>query len=675
MIQCVPAGSTRLVFSSSESFAYALFAIVVRKFLPKKDMIDGAESSALEALWKDVYSFVQNREYGFWEKELADHTKMVMHKLLRLAARGKVEPLPTATTSTNGGGTNHIAPSAASIIAWVESSTNTNKAAHIPPWDQAWNDKWEQVWENQWNHELKAAIKRRRCLLLASRISLSVFGGLGMIVPKPIADGMASGRAAGRFPVPIKGATLSPSTENMGGTFAVPDVATERTRAGESANLPTQTAPQVNHTTPEATQTSCLTRSCSAPPINHSVIPYPEGRPTCITTLEIAAQSGWAAGWGRAMEYGPEAVRAAQAQLSRMPGEGDKRRSNILSIADKTKRQRATNQEGTIRTKLAPKIRKELTSGAIKTLHQLHAEAMTTQSQHIKHRDQLKRMAASYARLYLTDAQAQILNQAEVAAESRLAWDRVGSMENSLEQKMRERAESEWRRETQRSETVIMALLVLGQQRTSYMSSRTDAFERVWQIAWEEAWRFAWQETWKFGWSDGAAKGIEFGVAAALEDLATDENNFLLELASYERIKNEIHNEPTAFSSLSKARSMYKELEFLYTALRNSTPMSHENIMKIRMEQTTSKPRTTLVSQLLQDKATLTSSKAISHFEFQEILEKWSNNRFQGHKTAHEVFIRGIAGIWESVQNLRGVQQDETVTAGNQQVISPELLF
>ncbi|KAG8706998.1 hypothetical protein FRC09_002081 [Ceratobasidium sp. 395] len=762
-IQRIPSNLTQRVFASSESFAYAIFAIGVRKSLRERvATTSNAELPSLEPLWNDAYLFVWRRATGFWEKGLTDQTRTIMHRLLRRTAMKTLQSSLEATGSRAGESTNNNTLAAASIIGWLETSINNNEGSQISAWDEAWDTRWEHVWDERWNSELKSIMGQRNItMLLAPAVGHSTFSGLGVTPPVPIANGTASGRAAGRFPVLIKSGTegVDAPSSNDDSTTQSANVAGVTTKA-QRAGRPVDPSIQVDTTRGPAREVPLSPLRIS--PVNRTMIPYHDGRSICITMSDLAIELGWAAGWEHSIKCSQEEVQSlkatyaaefakaqresvrraresaqnapalqaalatalpapaaptaltvpaalaapdapdapdapatpvappvtpvgAPAALVDQPpgptalGEGDtalpesspEGRFNIFQFVKVKARWKSLIKGGTAKagheseprrsepqvapqerqtptlSRIVPRIRRKLTPGTIKTLNQIP-------TQQVKHREQLRQNAARNSRLAMKKQLEDCLGRHQVdwIKQADLAWARVQSAKHSPEYGLIKRAEKQWQ-EVQCPDNFFMSLAPGGLE--------TGVFAEVWEATWKEAWKAAWKSTWESGWEDGIAKGIEFGVAMALGELQTDDNNIPAELASYEKIDHEICTQPSHVKSLSSLRSMYKELEFLYSALSHSVPMPHEHFtlqMWERPEEQSTSLRQKIVD-LLQEKPLQPGPLKISHFQFQNEIEKRSEERFKNHEFGQEAFKYGIAEIWEFTMQNQGAEQIE----------------
>ncbi|KAG8701473.1 hypothetical protein FRC09_005343 [Ceratobasidium sp. 395] len=758
-IQYIPSDLTRRIFASSESFAYAIFAIAVRKSLHERVTTTNAESSSLEPLWNDAYRFVWRRAAGFWEKGLTDQTRTIMHRLLRRAAMKKLQPSLGATSSQAGESTDNNTPTAASIIGWLETSINNNEGSQISAWDEAWDTRWEQVWDERWNSALKGVMGQRNItMLLAPAVGHSAFSGLGVTPPVPIANGTAPGRAAGRFPVLIKSGTeeADAPSSNLDSTRQSSNVAGATTEA-QAAGQPVDSSTQVDTTSGPAREIPLSPLRIS--PINRTMIPYHHGRSICITMSDLAIELGWAAGWELSIKCSQEkvqflrskhaaeladdrriyeaarrgyesarharesarnaqALQATSAAPSALPtpaapttplvppapptaapaapvdqppglraleesvvspaeGAQGRRLNYFFRIARVTARWTSLTSRGTATavpesepgrsepqaasqgratpalSKIVPTIRRKLTPGTLKTLREAQRERATT-IQQIKHTEQLRQDVVRHTmpamKEQLKDYQAR--HQTDWIKQAHLAWARIQNTEDSPEHRLIKYAEKQWE-EVQCPDTFFMSLAPGG--------LGTGVFARVWEATWREAWKAAWESTWESGWEDGVAKGIEFGIAMALEEFQTDVNNVALEPAdSYKKIEHEICTQATPVESLSKLRSMYKELEFLYSALSHSVPMPHEHFtLQMWKEEHPTSFRQKIVDHLLPEKPSQPDVLKISHFEFQNEIEKRSEARFESHGFGHEAFKYGMAEIWEFTMQKQGAGQIE----------------
>ncbi|KAG8685974.1 hypothetical protein FRC09_014431, partial [Ceratobasidium sp. 395] len=119
-IQGISSGLRRMVFANDEFFAYALLSNVTRHSLCPQDMPNEAETE-VEALWRDIYLFVHNREYGFRERTIAGQTHTIVQSLLRTATKEKATRLlQPASISGQSEAANQTLAKVTSATAWAE---------------------------------------------------------------------------------------------------------------------------------------------------------------------------------------------------------------------------------------------------------------------------------------------------------------------------------------------------------------------------------------------------------------------------------------------------------------------------------------------------------------------------------------------------------------------------
>ncbi|KAG8746615.1 hypothetical protein FRC10_004217 [Ceratobasidium sp. 414] len=204
-------------------------------------------------------------------------------------------------------------------------------------------------------------------------------------------------------------------------------------------------------------------------------------------------------------------------------------------------------------------------------------------------------------------------------------------MVNGPERSLRERAEEEWQGVMRRAAAVSS---VLEEQQSGIGPAWKAVFEETWKTAWVEAWKAAWGVTWEDAWREAVTKGVEVGVDMALGSSPTDESGRLVALKSYQEVKETIYAESTYLGSLGEMHSMCQELNHLHAALQHSTSTSHEHVMQIRVQNSKKDWR------------------VVSHAELQEMIESESRSRFQDHQAGHDIFIRGIAKVWELASKI-----------------------
>ncbi|KAG8746617.1 hypothetical protein FRC10_004219 [Ceratobasidium sp. 414] len=307
-IQCFPLGR-RMVFTNDEFFAYALLSNVVRQSLrPNMANESGTE---LETLWKEVYLFVHSREYGFREKTIADQTWTIVQRLLRAATKEK------AASFLPQGGNAECAATLASAIAWVEASACRNDAFQLSQWGRAWNNRWNQVWNNRWGEVWGNVLEGQ-----GASMGLRALSSLGITIPGPTVDSLASGRAAGRVPVPVQARTIASISRNstkegsqkLDESLAQCPAIVESPIEGPTSSV-TVNVPHINVIAPEATPVLPPLSDSelpSAPHTRQGLIPYPENSPIWTSTFERAVEIGWATAWESSVAHGAKAARSPE---------------------------------------------------------------------------------------------------------------------------------------------------------------------------------------------------------------------------------------------------------------------------------------------------------------------------------------------------------------------------
>ncbi|KAG8779031.1 hypothetical protein FRC12_024680 [Ceratobasidium sp. 428] len=600
-IQSVSLAATRAVFAHSRSFAYALFANLVRSCLPKRDMVDGAETSRLENLWKDVYHSVQSQEYGFWEEDIADRTEANMRRLLRMAINEKLQHYSQGATPNSGEetGRTHQVPTAIPAVAWIEASASRRDSFKINLWDQAWNHRWEQLWKDQ-----------RWIGAFSWRMRLAYNLGLSWTIRKRIPDGTTSGRAAGRFPIMISG-------------DATPNADIQAARAGEMIQLvvvclldidkphtdnSSQNAPEVKRTRLAHTVLLSRPTDCHLTlPDNTGPISFSTTGQAYIPTLELAAEAGWAAAWEHYADVVQGLTRLATAPLpenqTQEPGPYTfvtqmLRRSRLAAFTLRPYNE--PDNEIDDRPNDRPVSNSRFATVARRAVNIRPFQDERTKSaatlQRRRDQDRARRVAMEAAERYMAREKRGCLPHSrdqDLANQAALALRRIEEIGNSPERNLGDYAKKELAR--LRIKPVSNEPMLNNQQAASTPTNDESAemakFKEKWELAWKECWKEAWIATWECGWMEGADKVVELSVAEVFDKTVIDGDEFLLEQYSYQQVKKEVQEYPTLHGSLGEIHSKCQELESLAAALRHSSPTPHEGIMDITM----STPRSSTV--------------------------------------------------------------------------------
>ncbi|KAG8736995.1 hypothetical protein FRC12_017335 [Ceratobasidium sp. 428] len=302
-IQGISSGLRRMVFANDEFFAYALLSNVTRHSLCPQDMPNEAETE-VEALWRDIYLFVHNREYGFRERTIAGQTHTIVQSLLRTATKEKATRLLQSTSiSGQSEAANQILAKVASATAWAEVSASSHNTLQHSRWDRAWNHRWNTAWNNRWSEQWMKVTKQR-----SSSMGLKTLGNLGITLTRPNPEGGASGRMAGRAPVQVQariiaGTSLNPDFSSF------PGADWPLNKPKNVPKLSNTNVPQIEITAPEiyASGTQRPSPAHRLPSLKKfGLVPYPENCTVWTTMFELAAEIGWAAAWRHSVAVGKQ---------------------------------------------------------------------------------------------------------------------------------------------------------------------------------------------------------------------------------------------------------------------------------------------------------------------------------------------------------------------------------
>ncbi|KAG9113521.1 hypothetical protein FRC07_007773 [Ceratobasidium sp. 392] len=315
-VRCV---SEKLQASNDDKFfAYALLFNMIRHPLPPSAM-NNKHETALEALWKDVYHFVHNREPGFQEQTIANQTQTTLLRLLRIATEERATMLQQGPVNQ----TAHIKLA----MAWVEASARRDDTLQLSEWDRAWDLQWNQSWTNRWCEKWSSVSSSH------STSSLCVKTVIKPIISGPVTDGRISGQLAGRALIPAQRvATTSTTPEPVPEPVPEPILGSPRKRQGLFVELLAKfkRSTTQNQIDPVASddfqmvalghndrQTHALSGNADSAPsasAYQNFTFHPTNCPIRIATFECAVELGWRAAWESSFAKGGRAAQHLRTQ-------------------------------------------------------------------------------------------------------------------------------------------------------------------------------------------------------------------------------------------------------------------------------------------------------------------------------------------------------------------------
>ncbi|QRV94391.1 hypothetical protein RhiJN_22409 [Ceratobasidium sp. AG-Ba] len=721
-IQCISSELRQLVFANSEFFAYALLSNLARHSLQPKSMPHDPENE-LEALWNDVYLFIRDREFGFREKAIANHTQNMVQYLLRIATREKASRIVRPAGDADPvEATRHTLTKLASAIARVEVSTSRHEHLQLSKWDRAWTQRWNTAWDHRWNENWTIIMRSQDASL-----GLKALGNLGITVTRPSVDGSASGRAAGRAPirVPETLVAIAPPESVLVNTPAIAQEAVVLDSFAESSVTKSAETPQILVTSSEAEEVQSKRYSDAGSSPNHD---HSRGNALCLkhcsiwtSTCEVAAEIGWADIWGKAVELGeraakrasnPEEIRLLETSTSsnKLRTEGlrpkfvrhlsdafssvpklaksGRRLSMILTgnnsnpeSIDRAAPLSPTSNDLPVLNKRPP-LRPEAGGHSKSISHNSEngsrlklriKESLLSQNVVVHHHGRLERAAhfqerriherTKFAALKLVrmPVAEQHLDKSDLESRAISAWNSAVHASNSPEKNRIDHAQWEWLGATRRPGTIVSPPILGEEQERQVLAKWKENFRTTWKAVWIDSWMAAWQSSWEYGWEEASEKAVNFGMSKVLKEIETQDIKFLLELRSFQQVKKIIEAQKTYLGALGRMHLMCKELNHLHSTLAHSIPISHEDVMIIRVAQS-KKPWVRLVNQVTEGVTQSASqSRTVRHFELQHIIEEQSRHRFEQEKIPHTAFIQGMAEVWEftAQERIKGQDNDQ----------------
>lgn len=176
-------------------------------------------------------------------------------------------------------------------------------------------------------------------------------------------------------------------------------------------------------------------------------------------------------------------------------------------------------------------------------------------------------------------------SQAELEKWADDAWESAKSVPNSAESNLGAVADDAWLKAMEDHGHLKMRVATIDEETVMWWKK---SFEETWERAWKSAWKAAWSAIWTGAWGDAAKKGVEFGIQEFMDGdsrlNAPDAFEVIIESQqSFKQVRTTFAEKATYMDGLRTTFSMFKELNHLHTALQNSLPVSHENVMEISL--------------------------------------------------------------------------------------------
>ncbi|CUA74243.1 Dystrophin [Gallus gallus] [Rhizoctonia solani] len=261
-----------------------------------------------------------------------------------------------------------------------------------------------------------------------------------------------------------------------------------------------------------------------------------------------------------------------------------------------------------------------------------------------------KTEAREQAAQILKDLTSDSKPQADAQKLAKMAWERAVaySGRDHFEQSIKSLARQKWDEQADRYEKDTL-LVSLGDQPSTWEAN----FLSTWQYAWEEAWAAAWTAVWDLSYKEAASRGIGFGIEEVLDLDPKLQRSTYKELESSEpfvRLRRSLLDNQSPAKSLEQVHRWMKELGYLSESLQYSVPTLHDECMEITVAKS---------SEVKAREAAKKTSEPIrmSHYDLQEWLTKsYILDTVHGDQKLHNLFLRGIAEVWESMSAEPGQQ-------------------
>ncbi|KAF8594059.1 hypothetical protein BDV93DRAFT_565819 [Ceratobasidium sp. AG-I] len=556
--------------AENKLFALALTICVARRCLRVETQVVGKTQTRLDDIWQGAHSFAPGVGESLWEDHIAEETRKKVHRLVfsssrdqvmkRIAVFNKLQAGPESgqrnenegeavegyASTTSPDASDRLKPNlnrtnAASIVAWIECSTQKRQAAKLATWDEAWDDAWKENWDTAWESEW------------------GKLGGFVALVGTASADGRASGRAAGR--ASINGLTAPQIAEPA----PVPTPAT---------SIPQEDAIKETGTT-EATAPNWLSkwRSCR----------YPSFEQKWAPVWQTASDMAWAQTWAIAEDAGrkttvqilgsPNISERPNSPLSRGREPAAEPKAATLGVEQSASK--SSPPTGHIRGRFG-----RVVNTVIETIRLNKSKKITTAQGQSSNQYEHKVEVEKKAKLAISkNCPPMPPRLVEELVET--AWKDATLVPGSAEADLGTCAQHA-QQSTPRLSRVLPR--VLQRQDKSEHIIWEEAFQSTWQAVWRTSWKTAWEAVWQDSAKDAWEKGIQEGINVALDERFP--TNWAASLSEegqrgYEQFNDSLNDETSYSDTLWNIRSSFKALALLHDAFHHSVPTYYKGVMKI----------------------------------------------------------------------------------------------